>query len=99
LLGLSLVEKLPPDRGLLIPRCRSVHTVGMRFVIDVAFVTWPPVEGAVRVVATRERMRPARLAAARGAWPAAALELPVSGAIRLGLAPGAVVRFATPPAQ
>jgi uncharacterized membrane protein (UPF0127 family) len=38
LLGLALLRELPPGHGLFIPRCRSVHTFGMRFPIDIAFV-------------------------------------------------------------
>jgi uncharacterized protein len=38
LLGLAL---LGPDRageGLLLPRCRAIHTIGMRFPLDVVFL-------------------------------------------------------------
>src|SRR3954468_10165900 len=39
LLGLALMRKPPPPgHVLLIPNCRSVHTFGMRFPIDVAFL-------------------------------------------------------------
>jgi uncharacterized membrane protein (UPF0127 family) len=38
LLGLALLRSLPPGHALLIPRCRSVHTFGMRFAIDVRFI-------------------------------------------------------------
>jgi uncharacterized membrane protein (UPF0127 family) len=38
LLGLAFLRDLPPGVGLLIPRCRSVHTFGMRFAIDVVFL-------------------------------------------------------------
>jgi uncharacterized membrane protein (UPF0127 family) len=38
LLGLALLGGLPSGHGLLIPRCRSVHTFGMRFRLDVAFL-------------------------------------------------------------
>jgi uncharacterized membrane protein (UPF0127 family) len=38
LLGLALLRELPPGHGLLIPHCRSVHTFGMRFPIDIAFL-------------------------------------------------------------
>jgi uncharacterized membrane protein (UPF0127 family) len=38
LLGLALLRDLPPDRALLIPRCRSVHTFGMRFALDLLFL-------------------------------------------------------------
>ncbi|MEO8476979.1 MAG: DUF192 domain-containing protein [Actinomycetota bacterium] len=49
---------LPPDHAMLFPRCRSVHTFGMRFPITVAFV-----DARWRVVAVR-RLPPGRLA-----WP------------------------------
>lgn len=38
LLGVSLLDELPEGHGLLFPRCRSVHTFGMRFPIDVVFL-------------------------------------------------------------
>ena len=38
LLGLAFLRELPSGHGLLIPRCRSVHTFGMRFPLDVAFL-------------------------------------------------------------
>lgn len=38
LLGLAWLDDLPRDCGLLIPRCRSVHTFGMRFALDVDFL-------------------------------------------------------------
>ena len=38
LLGLAFLDDLPYDHALLIPHCRSVHTFGMRFPLDVVFV-------------------------------------------------------------
>ena len=38
LLGLALLRREHAGAGLLIPRCRSVHTFGMRFPIDVLFL-------------------------------------------------------------
>ena len=38
LLGLALLRGLPPGHALLIADCRSVHTFGMRFPIDIAFL-------------------------------------------------------------
>jgi uncharacterized protein len=35
--GLAGLDRADAPAGLLIPRCRSVHTFGMRFPIDVAF--------------------------------------------------------------
>lgn len=69
LLGLAL---LPPERageGLLIPRCRSVHTFGMRFPIHVVWV-----DAANRPLAVRGAVGPNRLLVEPGA--AAVVELP-----------------------
>ena len=38
LLGLALLDDLPSDVALLLPRCRSVHTLAMRFALDVVFL-------------------------------------------------------------
>lgn len=39
LLGLAFMRRPPPPgHALLIPNCRSVHTFGMRFPIDVVFL-------------------------------------------------------------
>lgn len=38
LIGLLKHEELPPGEGLLIRPCKSVHTFGMRFPIDVLFL-------------------------------------------------------------
>ena len=38
LMGLAGLSTLSADQALLLPRCRSVHTFGMRFAIDVVFV-------------------------------------------------------------
>jgi hypothetical protein len=44
LLGLAWMADLPADCALLIPRCRSVHTFGMRFALEVVFLDerWRP---------------------------------------------------------
>jgi uncharacterized membrane protein (UPF0127 family) len=39
LLGLAFVRKLPVGHALLIPRCSSIHTFGMRFRIDLVFLS------------------------------------------------------------
>jgi uncharacterized membrane protein (UPF0127 family) len=36
--GLLGRRSLPPGEGLLIAHCGSIHTVGMRFAIDVVFL-------------------------------------------------------------
>ena len=38
LLGLAMLDDLAPGWALLIPRCRSVHTLGMRFALDLIFL-------------------------------------------------------------
>jgi uncharacterized protein len=43
--GLALMSRLHPDEALVLPHCRSVHTFGMRFPLDVVFVDrdWLPI--------------------------------------------------------
>jgi hypothetical protein len=38
LLGLALLDPADAPDGLLIPGCRSVHTIGMRFALDLRFL-------------------------------------------------------------
>ena len=79
LVGLVGARGLPPGTGLLLARCRSVHTFGMRFAIDVLFVTLEP-DRVLRVHDERRSIGPCRVVrAAREArrQPGlAALELP-----------------------
>ena len=44
LLGLAWLRAVPPSCALLLPRCRSVHTFGMRFALD---LVWLDGDGAV----------------------------------------------------
>jgi uncharacterized membrane protein (UPF0127 family) len=37
-LGLALLDREQAGAGLLIPRCRGVHTFGMRFALDLYFL-------------------------------------------------------------
>ena len=37
-LGLARLDSLPPGSALHIPRCRSVHTFGMRFALDLVWL-------------------------------------------------------------
>jgi len=57
--GLLGRESLGPGEALLIPNCRSVHTLGMRLPITVAFL-----DRDLRVIEVK-RMRPSRLALPR----------------------------------
>jgi len=38
LLGLAFLREIAPNDALLLPGCRSVHTFGMRFPLDVVFL-------------------------------------------------------------
>jgi uncharacterized membrane protein (UPF0127 family) len=67
--GLSRRDRADAGPGLLIPRCSSVHTFGMRFELDLFFL-----DRAGRVVAVRRGVPPSRVVWHRGA--AAVLEIP-----------------------
>lgn len=70
LLGLALLRLERAGEGLLIPRCRSVHTFGMRFPIHVVFL------GAAMVpLSVRGSVPPNRILRQPGAE--AVVELPV----------------------
>jgi len=62
LLGLAFLDHLPRDCALLIPRCSSVHTFGMRFDLDVTFLD---AEG--HGLRTARNVPPARVVGHRGA--------------------------------
>lgn len=68
--GLAWRERELAGPGLLIPRCSSVHTFGMRFELDVYFL-----DHDGRVLLVRRRVPPRRFLWCRGA--AAVLEVPV----------------------
>jgi uncharacterized protein len=68
-LGLSHLDRDAAGPGLLMPRCASVHTFGMRFPLDLHFLA---ADGTV--LSTRRSVPPRRFAAHRGA--AAVLEVP-----------------------
>jgi uncharacterized membrane protein (UPF0127 family) len=69
LLGLALLSRRRAGAGLLIPRCRSVHTFGMWFPIDVIFL-----DGEQRVLDLRRGVPPGRLLRCSSAM--SVLELP-----------------------
>ena len=63
LLGVALLRELPSAHGLFIPRCRSVHTFGMRFRIDVIFL-----DNRGRVLRVVRGVPPWRLVRCRAAY-------------------------------
>lgn len=62
LLGLSSLREVPPATALLLPRTRSVHTLGMRFALD---LVWLDLEG--RVVRIDRTVPPGRVRGCRAA--------------------------------
>ncbi|MEP7117767.1 MAG: DUF192 domain-containing protein [Acidobacteriota bacterium] len=80
--GLLGRSGLAPAHALWLAPCRSIHTVGMRFAIDVVFL-----DRDSRVVKVVPDMVARRLC--WGGWRAhGALEFAGGEALRLGLAPG-----------
>jgi uncharacterized protein len=77
LLGLALLDRRTAGAGLLLPRCRSVHTFGMRFPLDLVFLDFE-----LREVSLRRAVPPGRVAFERRAQ--AVLELPASEPVRHG---------------
>ena len=69
LLGLSWLSRERAGSGLLIPRCGSVHTFGMRFALDLVFL-----DRSGRPLSIRRGVPARRFAWQRGA--AAVLEIP-----------------------
>lgn len=67
--GLLATRKLPPGQGLLLLPCAAIHSLGMVYPIDLAFIGRDGL-----VLATRGGFRPWR--AARCAGARAVLELP-----------------------
>jgi uncharacterized protein len=77
LLGLAGLSREEAGAGLLIPRCASVHTFGMRFALDLLFL-----DRHERPLACRLQVPPRRLLWHRGA--VAVLEIPAGQGGELG---------------
>jgi uncharacterized membrane protein (UPF0127 family) len=87
--GLLGRASLAPGEGLMLRPTGAIHTFFMRFPIDAVFV-----DSDLRVIEVRERLRPWRGAAARGAR--AVLELPADEGRRRGITIGARLSLAEP---
>ena len=89
--GLLGRSGLAPGVALWLSPCRSIHTVGMRFAIDVVFVN-----AAFEVVTVFAALPPRRLV--WGGWRAiGALEFAAGEAARLGVSLGDRVELRLPP--
>ena len=96
LLGLAALERLPSGRALLIPGCRAVHTWGMRFALDVAFLEWPPA-GAAAVHGLEENVHCRRFLylPGRPGRCTAVLEAPAGSLRSLGVGAGTALRLSS----
>ena len=95
LLGLAGLRELGRSRGLLIRRCRSVHTFAMRFPIDVVFFESEAGTGDARVVDVHESVPPMRFARVRApeARGVSVIELRAGESRRRGIDPGTKLRL------
>ncbi len=84
--GLLGRPPLATGEGLLIDRCPSVHTVGMRYAIDLAFL-----DRGWRVLGMVHALGPLRFAGRTGAR--ATLELPPGALDKAGIATGDVLEW------
>ena len=84
--GLMGRKRLPPSEGMLLPRCNSVHTVFMRFPIDVIYLSKDD-----RVLKIVEKMPACHVSACWGAK--SVLEMPANWAAKTGLRVGHVLEF------
>lgn len=85
--GLLGRSSLTPGQAMWLAPCCSIHTVGMRFAIDVAFL-----DRDARVVAIREQLPPFRLT--WGGWRArGVLEFAAGEVMRLRITPGQQLRL------
>jgi uncharacterized protein len=69
LLGLAFLDRVEAGPGLLVPRCSSVHTFGMRFALEICFL-----DERGRLLAVRHGIPARRVVSHRGAR--AVLEIP-----------------------
>jgi uncharacterized membrane protein (UPF0127 family) len=84
--GLLGIERLEAGGGIWIAPCEAVHTIGMKFPIDVLFL-----DATHRVGKIVPELRPWRLAAYLPA--SSVLELEAGAAARSGLTVGARLQF------
>jgi uncharacterized protein len=85
LLALSRERSLPSRAGLLLSPAHGIHTLGMRFAVDVVFLS-----RQMRVIGLAPRLRPWRvLLAPRGTGRV--LELAAGQIAATGLKPGAFI--------
>ena len=94
LLGLAGLGTMPDGAALLIPGCAWIHTWGMRFAIDVAFVEWPPGPQGCAVMSVTAAVPPRRTARiARAARRTAAIEAGAGSLAQCGIESGCYLQL------
>ncbi|MGC8792016.1 MAG: DUF192 domain-containing protein [Bryobacteraceae bacterium] len=84
--GLLRRESLPEGEGLWITPCEAIHTIGMKFPIDVLFLS-----RTRKVLKIKERMPPGRVAVCL--WAHSVLELPAGTVAATATAVGDQLEF------
>jgi len=84
--GLLGRKSILDGEGMWFPRCRMIHTIGMKFAIDLVYL-----DKASEVRKVVEGLRPGRLSACLGAD--SVIELKSGAAKRLGLRRGVKLRI------
>jgi len=84
--GLLKHESLPPGQGLWIAPCEAIHTFGMKFPIDVVFLSRKR-----KVLKVKENMGRRRIALCLRAY--SVLELPAGTVARYPTRPGDQLEF------
>ncbi len=90
LFGLLVLPRLQPGQGLLIEPCASVHTLGMRYPLDLLFLS-----SSNQVLGWRENVAPWRAASQRGAR--STLELPTGSIAQLAPRTGETLQWIAVP--
>ncbi|MCS7315196.1 MAG: DUF192 domain-containing protein [Bryobacterales bacterium] len=85
-IGLLNRECLYPGEALWITPCEAIHTIGMKFPIDVLFLS-----RTKKVLKLKERMPPGRIAVCL--WAHSVLELPAGTLAATGTAVGDQLEF------
>lgn len=92
LLGLAGLESIPSGLGLLLPGCRSIHTFGMRFAVDLIWL-----DGDDHLIGVVPAVQPWRVkTCARAASVAEARAGQAAGFLAAGLGSGAELTPGTP---
>jgi uncharacterized protein len=93
LVGLIGRRTLGPDEGLFLPGTSSIHMLFMRFAIDCLFVSRPDAEGARRVTAIRQDLRPWSGVVWHVRRTEGVIELPAGALARMRVQVGDAVRL------